>query len=199
MTEPTEPAAAEEPVALEKATPTPDPDEPEAAPEPPAAEHEAEAHPIWSQGEGEETAAPKSRRGWIIGAVALAVLFGMALSCAFGVLFVVDHFRDSPTEVVEGYLQATHDQDADKIDDITCDALRTGREGLDEFGAGANPDNRQFFKDLKWKIGEDRKIAGDKHEVDADVTIRAGETPGSVKLTFLVVNQDGWKVCGLTD
>jgi hypothetical protein len=186
MTEPTAPEPSE--------PPAPASDQP-AAP--------GEAAPIWSARQPSAVPVPPPGKrgtvGWIIGLVAVFALISLAVCCGVGVLFALNKFKASPKDVVQTYLEATRDQDANKLDGITCDALRSGHEGLDEFGSGATSENREFFKGLTWKVGNDREISKDKHQVDADVTLKAGDSPGLVKLTFLVVQEDGWKICGLAD
>jgi hypothetical protein len=195
---PTTDAAAEPPVDIAKAS---EPAQPEPGGGVP------DAPPIWTSGEPGAVPLPppppprgRSRAWWIIAAGAAALLVLVAVCCGAGVLFLIDKARPSPTDVVRTYLEATRDQDAAKLDKVTCDDLRTTGKGLNEFDSDGASENREFFKGLTWKIGADHEVTGDRHEVDADVNLRAGDAPArGLKLTFLVVKEDGWKVCGLTD
>lgn len=203
-----------EPSGREESDPTSAPaaDEPDAGPDQGSADHDgvsadgSVAHP-----DGEESFLPgsrdastdaepavRSRKGMlIVGGAGLALLL-LALCCGAGVLFAVQRFRNSPTEVVESYLDATRDGDTAERDDLTCERKRD--RGVSDLDPGSEAESREFFKGLTWKIDRDRKVSDSRHEVTVTLEFAMGaETPTTIEQTFEVVDEDGWKVCEIAD
>jgi len=139
--------------------------------------------------------AKKGGKGWIIALVGVAAV--LLLCCGGGgLIYALGDFGGAgdPKEAVDTFLEASTEQDVDKAKDVTCDAKKGDIKASDLSGTG-NEAAKDAFKDATWTISEDKKISGSKHEVTARVTVTIAGRTNTVPLTFVVVDESGWKVC----
>jgi hypothetical protein len=163
-------------------------------PLPPSPLTDDELLPYDAPSAGPAPAHPRRKaKGWLIGlAVGLVVAL---LCCCGGGLFLAYKFAQAdPKDAVTHYLEAVRDQDRDKLTKSTCKTFRD----RDTLAAIDSADSRDFLRGLTWKLGADREISSDRHEVDVEITFKVfAESPTSIDATFVVVDENGWKVCAL--
>jgi hypothetical protein len=139
--------------------------------------------------------AKKGGKGWIIALVGVAAV--LLLCCGGGgLIYALGDLGGAgdPKEAVDTFLEASTEQDVDKAKDVTCDAKK-GEIKASDLGGTGNEAAKDAFKDATWTISEDKEISSSKHEVTARVTVTIAGRTNTVPLTFVVVDESGWKVC----
>lgn len=144
---------------------------------------------------------PKSSKtGLIIGLVGGG--FVVLLLCVVGLFFLIPGgSTSSPTAAVEGYLNAAKDQDTSEAKDYVCEKL-INDSSYNGFGGNDFGDGQDVEVELSWSNIQEKSRDGDKAEVSADIdmkiTYQGRSRDYDTTLTFELVNESGWKICGIS-
>lgn len=149
-----------------------------------------------AQGGGYGPPPKKGGKGWLFALLGVGLVLILCCGGGFAVFKLGDFGGGAgdPKEAVDTFLEAAKEQDVDKAKDVTCDAKKDEIKATDISGTGSTA-AREAFKNATWTISNDKEIDSDKHEVTAQVTVTVLGKTSTVPLTFVVVDEGGWKIC----
>jgi hypothetical protein len=172
-------------------------------PQPPQAPGQPYGQPGYPPQPGAYGPPPKKGgKGWIFALLGTALVLLLCCGGGFAIYAFVDGGgAEDPKAAVNSFLEAVKAQDTDAAKEVTCDKEKdeVNVTDLSSTGSSQTEQVREALQKVTWTISEDKEVSDDTHEVTAQLVVPI-EVAGQVNnrpfpLTFIVVEEGGWKVC----